>query len=93
MPLAFSNDLKWRIVYLHYDGFLTTQIAQMLYISKYTVKKVLKIHKKWRCVVDSWLKKAGCHKIFNRDNMKTSVIIILVKVYFITNCLNYQYLY
>ena len=59
MPPAFSNDLKWRIVYLHYDGFSTTQIAQMLYMSKYTVKKVLKIHRKWGCVVDPWLKKAG----------------------------------
>ena len=65
----------------------------MLYMSKYTVKKVLKIHRKWGCVVDPWLKKAGRHKIFNGDNMKASVIIILVKVYFITNCLNYQYLY
>ena len=73
MPIAFSTDLKWRIVYLYYDGYSTKQIAKMLYMSKYTVKKVLRIYRKWGCVVYPWLKKAGRRKIFNGDNMKASV--------------------
>ncbi|GET02354.1 homeodomain-like protein [Rhizophagus clarus] len=59
MPAAYSIDLKWQIVYLyHNNGFSKKQIAQTLYISTYTVKKVLRIYKKWGCVVDPWLKKA-----------------------------------
>jgi len=46
MAKAFSTDLKWRIVYLYYDGFSTRQIAKTLYMSKYTVKKILRIYRK-----------------------------------------------
>jgi transposase len=49
------------------------KIAKMLYMSKYTVKKVLRIYRKWGCVVDPLLKKAGRRKIFNGENMKASV--------------------
>lgn len=42
-------------------------------MSNYTVKKVLKIYKKWGCVVDPWLKKAGRRKIFNGNDMRASV--------------------
>lgn len=73
MPPAFSNDLKWRVVYLYYDGFSIKKIAQTLYMSKYTVKKVLRIYKKWGCVFDPWLKKAGRHKTFNGEDMEASV--------------------
>ena len=73
MPIAFSSDLKWKIVYLCYDGFSTKQIAKMLYMSKYTVKKVLRIYRKWGCVIDPWLKKAGRCKIFNGNNMRVSM--------------------
>jgi transposase len=72
MPSAFSTDLKWRIVYLYYDGFPTKKIAQTLYMSKYSVKKVLRIYKKWGCVIDPWLKKTGRHKTFNDNDMKVS---------------------
>lgn len=49
------------------------KIAKMLYISKYTVKKVLKIYRKQSCIVDPLLKKADCCKIFNGKNMKANI--------------------
>ena len=72
MTKTFSTDLKWRVVYLYYNYFFIKQIAQMLYMSKYTVKKVLRIYRKWGCVIDSWLKKTGCHKTFYGEDMKAS---------------------
>ena len=80
MPSAFSTDLKWRIVYLYYDGFSTKQIAQTLYMSKYSVKKVLRIYKKWGCVIDPWLKKTGRCKTFSGNNMKVSHNTILLLI-------------
>lgn len=74
MPLAYSTDLKWRIVYLyHNNGFSKKQIAQTLYMSTYTVKKVLRIYKKWGCVVDPWLKKVGRRKTFHGSDMMASI--------------------
>jgi len=80
MPLAFSTDLKWRIVYLYYDGYSKKQIVQILYMSKDTVKKVLKNYRKWGCVIDPWLKKAGHRKTFNGDDMKTSIINLFILI-------------
>ena len=78
MALAYSTDLRWRIVYLYYDGFSTKKIAQMLYMSKYTVKKILRIYKKWGCVIDPWLKKAGRRKIFHGGDMEVSIICLFL---------------
>src|SRR5260363_49802 len=47
MPLAYSDDLKWRIIYLHYDNYSISQIISILYISKGLVRKVLRLYKKW----------------------------------------------
>ena len=80
MPSAFSTDLKWRIVYLYYDGFSTKQIAQTLYMSKYSVKKILRIYKKWGCVIDPWLKKTGRRKTFSGNDMKVSHNTILLLI-------------
>ena len=87
MPLAFSADLKWQIVYLYYDRFSKKKIAQILYISKSTVKKVLRIYEKWGCVIDPWLKKAGRCKTFNGNDMKVSVInFLLLLSELVINC-------
>jgi len=73
MPSPFSTDLKWRIIFLYYDGFSTRQVAKMLYMSRFTVKKVLGIYRKWGCIVDPWIKKTGRRKIFNGNDMKASI--------------------
>lgn len=46
-------------------------------MSRFTVKKVLRIYRKWGCVVDPWLKKTGRRKIFNGYDMKASVFSFL----------------
>ena len=52
MARAFSEDLKWKIIFLNYDSCSYEKIAELLYISKGTVKKVLQIYRKWGTVVD-----------------------------------------
>ena len=47
MPLAYSDDLKWGIIYLNYDNYSISQIMNILYISKGLVRKVLRLYKKW----------------------------------------------
>ena len=48
MARAFSEDLKWRIVYLHHDGYSQKKIARLLHISKGTVDNILRIYSEER---------------------------------------------
>ncbi len=52
MPPAYSNDLKWHVIYLHYDGYTKEQISKLLYISVSLVNKVLRLYKKWGTVTN-----------------------------------------
>ncbi|GBB98439.1 hypothetical protein RclHR1_32280001 [Rhizophagus clarus] len=70
MARAFSEDLKWRIVYLYHDGHNRKKIAELLHISKYTVDKVLQIYVQWGTVVNLWQKLPGCCKTLTRNEMK-----------------------
>ena len=72
MPPAYSNDLKWRIIYLHYDGFSKEQISKFLYISMSLVKKVLCLYKTWKTVTNPWRQIPGRHKTFNQNDMNVS---------------------
>ncbi|GES93184.1 helix-turn-helix domain-containing protein [Rhizophagus clarus] len=67
---AFSDDLKWRIVYLYHDGYNQKKIAKLLHISKCTVDKVLQIYVQWGTMVNPWQKLPGCHKTLTRNEMK-----------------------
>ncbi|CAI2192326.1 16537_t:CDS:1, partial [Funneliformis geosporum] len=40
MPWKFSEDLCWRIIYLHTEGLLTIEIANTLHMSKGVVNKI-----------------------------------------------------
>ena len=45
MPLALSNDLRWRVVWLHYYKELSCkEVAELLYIHVSTVYRVLDRH-------------------------------------------------
>jgi hypothetical protein len=70
MVRSFSEDLKWRIVFLRHDGHSRKKIAELLYISKGIVDKVWQIYIRWGTVVDPWRKSPGRHKILNRCEMK-----------------------
>ncbi|CAB4440356.1 unnamed protein product [Rhizophagus irregularis] len=69
MPSAYSEDLKWRIIYLHYDGYSEKQITKLLYISQSSVKRVLRLYRKWGTVTNPWKQIPGRHKTFNRNDM------------------------
>jgi len=70
MARSFSEDLKWRVVFLYHDGHKRKKIAELLHISKATVDKVLQIYVQWGTVVNLWQKLPGHHKILTRDEMK-----------------------
>jgi transposase len=70
MARAFSEDLKWRVIYLCHDGHKRKKIAELLHISKGAVDKILKIYVQWGTVVNSWQKLPGRHKTLTRNEMK-----------------------
>lgn len=70
MARIFSEDLKWRVVYLYHDGHNREEIAKLLYISKSTVDRVLQVYVKWGTVTNPWQKPPGRHKTLNRNEMK-----------------------
>lgn len=69
MAKTLAEDLKWRIILLYYDGYSRKQIAQLLYVGKTLVNKVILIYKRWGCVVNPWKRITGRKKIFNRNDM------------------------
>lgn len=69
MARTFSEDLKWRVVYLYYDGYSRRKIAKLLYISKSVVDKILQLYTQWGTIVNPWRKPPGRHKTLNRNEM------------------------
>ena len=69
MSRTFSEDLKWRVVYLYYNGYSRRKIAKLLYISKSVVDKVLQIYTQWGTIVNPWQKLPERHKMLNRNEM------------------------
>ena len=70
MPRSLSNDLLWRIVYLHHDGYSNKKIRSLLHISRATVGRVLRIYRKWGCVKDPFIGSRGRRKLFDADDME-----------------------
>lgn len=73
MPLPYSEDLKWRIIYLHYDCLSKDKIATTLRVSKSLVNKVLRIYKNWGAVTHPWRKVPGVRKTFDRNDMNVCI--------------------
>lgn len=69
MPKEFSEDLRWRIVYLYNDGFSIIDIANTLYISKSSVARIINIYEKWACVTNPFKGISGRRKLFSRSDM------------------------
>jgi len=74
MAKTLAEDLKWRIILLHNDGYAIKQIANLLYIGETLVKKVIRIYTKWGCVVNPWKLVPGRKKVFSRNDMNVSII-------------------
>ncbi|CAG8543785.1 6900_t:CDS:1, partial [Acaulospora morrowiae] len=70
MPISLSNNLLWRIVYLYHNGYSNKKIRSLLYISRATVGRVLRIYKKWGYVKDPFIGSKERRKLFDTDDMK-----------------------
>ncbi|CAG8656217.1 11003_t:CDS:2, partial [Scutellospora calospora] len=64
MPREFSEDLRWRVAYLHADGYNNKDIAKILYISKSTVYRIIRNFQKWRYVKPPFKGQTGRRKAF-----------------------------
>ena len=80
MPKGFSEDLYWRIIYLHSDGLSTTDIANTLHMSKGVVNKIKKRYNCWACVVNPFKGVPGQRKLFSREDMTILRNLIAEKV-------------
>jgi transposase len=69
MPREFSEDLYWRIIYLHADGLTTVDIADTLHMSKGVVNKIKKRYERWLCVKNPFKGVPGQRKLFSRSDM------------------------
>lgn len=69
MPKEFSEDLRWRVVYLYTDGFSVIDIANTLYMSKSSITRIINIYEKWACVTNPFKGISGRRKLFSRNDM------------------------
>ena len=74
MPKKYSEDLKWRIVYLWNDNYSIEKISRFLYISEKTVYKVLNYYILWKNVKDPTQKPKGRKRFFNNSDLKVCII-------------------
>jgi len=70
MPKAYGEDLRWRIIYYHMDGFSDSEIAERLYMGVSTVKKVKRIFQQWAVVMHLFKGNPGRRKVFSSEDMK-----------------------
>ena len=80
MPRGFSEDLYWRIIYLHTDGLSTLDIANMLHMSKGVVNKIKKRYNRWACIQNPFKGVSGRRKLFSREDMVVFRNLISEKV-------------
>jgi transposase len=74
MPKSLSEDLRWRIVFLHRDGYSNKKIRSLLHISRYTVGKVLTMYRKWGCVNNPFVGPRGRRKLFDATDMEVCIV-------------------
>jgi Homeodomain-like domain len=67
-----SEDLRWRVIYLYYDGFPLQEISELLRISAPTVTRIMKCFEQWRCVINPLKGQVGRRKIFNGSDMRVN---------------------
>src|SRR3989337_4536210 len=80
MPREFSEDLYWRIIYLHIDGLSTVDIANTLRMSKGVVNKIKKRYSRWAYVQNPFKNVPGQRKLFSREDMAVLRNLVAEKV-------------
>uniref|UniRef100_U9USM6 Homeodomain-like protein n=1 Tax=Rhizophagus irregularis (strain DAOM 181602 / DAOM 197198 / MUCL 43194) TaxID=747089 RepID=U9USM6_RHIID len=69
MSQEFSEDLYWRIIYLHADGLSTVNIANTLRLSKGVINKIIRRYNRWACVKNPFKGIPGRRKLFSRADI------------------------
>ena len=77
MVKHLSEDLRWRVIYLWFDGYKPKKISQLLYISETTIRRILHYYQLWSCVKNPFKEKQGRKKIFNNNDMSVSILLLL----------------
>ena len=67
---AYASDLRWRIIFLSDDGYPPHDIAEYLYVHPSTVRRVLRVYKKWGCVKHPFRGNGGRKKLLAAGEMK-----------------------
>jgi transposase len=80
MPRPYSEDLRWRAVYLESENYNKREIAKLLSISIPTVHYILKTFLKWGCVVNPFKEVAGRKKKFSRIELQILQQLVKEKV-------------
>ena len=80
MPKEFSEDLRWRIIYLYYDGLSSVDIANTLHMSKSVVNKIIAIYNRWACVKNPFKGIPGRRKLFSGEDLAVLRNLIIEKV-------------
>jgi transposase len=82
MGKKLSEDLCWRVVYLHIDGNNEQDIATILYISQPMVSKIIKIFNKWGHVSNPFKISTGTgrRKTFSPEELKILKSLVKEKV-------------
>jgi transposase len=90
MPREYSEDLRWRVIYLYTDGLSIIDIANTLYISKSSVARIINIYEKWACVTNPFKGIPGRRKLFSRGDMYILQSLIRDKVNWYLDELAYE---
>jgi transposase len=80
MPREYSEDLRWRVVYLESESYNSQEISKILFISKSTVNNILKTFAKWGCVVNPFKGVPGRKKKFSRNELQVLQQLVKEKV-------------
>ena len=80
MPKKFSEDLRWRIIYLYYDGLSSIDIANTLHMSRSVVNKIIAIYNRWACVKNPFKGVPGRRKLFSGEDLIVLRNLITEKV-------------
>jgi len=73
MTKAFSEDLKWRIIYLWNDGYSARHISRLFYISERTIYRVINYYRLWRNIKSPFKTNPGRKKCFNNSDIKVCI--------------------
>ncbi|CAG8446521.1 12465_t:CDS:2 [Acaulospora morrowiae] len=80
MGHSFSEDLKWRMVYLYLDSYNKQKISKLLYTSYSGVCRILRNFKKWNCIENPFRGLSGHKKLFRSTDIKVLKGLVNEKV-------------